>query len=103
MFGAPVSVTPSRCMFSWNDCSTSVRFALSGPVTKRQRVGSGWKRFAYAASRGGVSYAGSIEIETSLIFAPASNVCSWIDDIFIDVVGQMLSQRVKMNDTIVMW
>ena len=103
MFGMPSGRSASRNIDVMNVPWTRSWILSAGPVMKRQRSGSAWYRLAYSASRAGVSYVGSTEIDSSLMCVPASNVLSWIRPIFIDVTGQIVSQRVKMKLTIVGW
>src|ERR1700710_1562180 len=101
MLGIPSERGSSVCIVVMNGPSTNCLIGSASPVTKRQRSGSALYFWANAESRAGVSYVGSIDIDISLMRWPASNVFSWIFDIFIDVIGQTVTQRVKMKLTIV--
>jgi hypothetical protein len=71
---------------------------------KRQRSGSALYRAANAASCAGPSCSGSTLIERNLIAMPRlSRDLSSSRCIFIVVIGQTVSQRVKMKLTMVTW
>jgi hypothetical protein len=84
--------------------STTVRLmASSEPVTKLHMRGLALWAAAYAASRGGVSYAGSTLNETRRNAGSSPRARCWMRPMVAVMVGQMVGQRVKMKPASQTW